>query len=100
MKMADARAQQLAKSNTHKAQNFSTQLGTSTTALQDDGCCCQVTSILPEDLDGTTYFITAPGKYVLNQDVLFTPANSNTPAIVILSDNVTLDLCEHTLICQ
>ncbi|MBS0635037.1 MAG: hypothetical protein JSR37_06210 [Verrucomicrobia bacterium] len=64
-----------------------------------DGCCgCYVIRPCDFGLDrDTTYVISQPGKYTLQQDVVFFPADEFTPAILILSDNVTLDLCEHTL---
>ncbi len=75
------------------------QQGQTSQSCANDGCCsCYV--IRPCDFGAnsdTTYFITAPGKYTLQQDVVFYPADDFTPAINILSDNVTLDLCSHTL---
>ncbi len=66
--------------------------------INDD--CCGCYAITPDcfgvDAD-TTFVITEPGKYTLQQDVVFFPADEFTPAINILVDNVTLDLCEHTL---
>ncbi len=62
--------------------------------------CCQCVTIIPSDFGpglDTTFVISSPGKYVLNQDVIFSPLSPFTPAINILSSNVVLDLCNHTL---
>lgn len=67
--------------------------------LQSNGCC-ECYSILPSDFGpglDTPFVISAPGKYVLNQDIVFLPAVDFTPAIQILSNDVVLDLCNHTL---
>jgi hypothetical protein len=81
---------------------------TSRADVQSNGCC-QCVSILPTDFQypsdplfpnaplSVTYVITSPGKYVLNQDIIFLPLAPSTPAIEILSNDVTLDLCHHTL---
>ncbi len=64
-----------------------------------DGCCISYV-ISPDDFGvdrDTTYVITLPGKYMLQEDVAFSPVDEFTPAIVVLCDNVTLDLCGHTL---
>ncbi len=77
-------------------------------ALQNNGCC-ECYSITATDFQDPsdplfpnapltqTFVISTPGKYVLNADTVFVPLVSGTPAILILSNNVVLDLCEHTL---
>lgn len=62
-------------------------------------CCnCIVISAADfgPDLD-ETFVISTPGKYCLGEDVAFAPADEFTPAINILSNDVILDLCGHTL---
>lgn len=69
-------------------------------AVESTDGCCGCTVILPSDFgvdSATTYVIATPGVYKLQEDVVFFPADEFTPAINILSDNVTLDLCQHTL---
>ncbi len=46
-----------------------------------------------------TYIISAPGKYMMSEDVVFNGAIPGTPAIMIADgvNNVVLDLCSHTL---
>jgi hypothetical protein len=43
------------------------------------------------------YNITAPGKYVLANDITWTGPNGGAAGIVIYADNVTLDLGGHTV---
>ncbi len=71
------------------------------THLVDCSCTCIV--IKPEDFmddEGNltvTYAITEPGNYCLGANVAFSPQDEFTPAIVILTDNVRLDLRGFTL---
>lgn len=59
--------------------------------------CCACTVITPEDFEEYgTYVIDSPGKYTLQQDVIFNPTADYQPGILILSNDVTLDLCSHT----
>lgn len=71
--------------------------------------CCECITIIPTDFQdpsdplfpnaplSVTFVIDSPGKYVLEQDISFMPTVDYTPAINILSDNVILNLCGHTL---
>jgi hypothetical protein len=58
------------------------------------GDCCQYTCIEQSDLP---FSITLPGLYKLKSDLTFAPATSNSFAIRVLADNVTIDLCDHTI---
>jgi hypothetical protein len=64
--------------------------------------CCKYVAITKADFGDNqdqTYYITAPGKYTLSEDIIFNGNGNFTPAILIFPgvNNVTLDLCEHTL---
>lgn len=66
------------------------------------GGCCQCVAIAASDFGpdmDQVYIIDQPGKYTLSEDVAFNGTAPYTPAILILPgvDNVTLDLCGHTL---
>ncbi len=44
-----------------------------------------------------TLVIDKPGKWIMTEDIVFSPPVERTSAIVIDSDNVVLDLCANTL---
>ncbi len=59
-------------------------------------CGC-VTLITPHDINPNGCVITRPGLYNLEKNAQFNPSAPNLSAIVIDSDNVTLNLCGRTL---
>ncbi len=67
--------------------------------------CCESIVITQADFGPNAdqiYFISSPGKYSFESDIYFNGSDPYTPAILILPgvDNVTIDLCEHTLFQQ
>lgn len=71
-------------------------------AKQIRECACQCSLIRESDfkdhsgVPSKTFVISEPGKYCLESNIDFAPANPFTPAIRILSDNVTIDLSGFT----
>lgn len=66
-------------------------------SAQEEGGCCNCTPIVIDPTGVTTFVISAPGVYKLPSSVNFTPINPNAVAIQVLSNDVTIDLCNHTI---
>ncbi len=67
---------------------------------QEQEGCCECIPIMPDDFGpdrNITYSITTPGVYKLSTDVAFNTPDDYVPAIEILSNDVVVDLCGHTL---
>jgi hypothetical protein len=57
---------------------------------------CNPISINQSDILNTTFTINAPGLYIFAEDIIFSPA-SGQPAIEIIENGVTVDLCGKSL---
>jgi hypothetical protein len=69
-----------------------------TSLEQIAGGICNPILIHQSDVGITTFTISSPGLYVFAENIEFNPVGEGQPAIEIISDNVTVDLCGKFLL--
>lgn len=80
------------------SQNHQKQPGCSSHHHFKKSNCCEATVISSYDINPNGYVIDEPGVYRLKESTVFHSKTPGAIAIFIDSDNVTLDLCENTLL--